>query len=417
MTTPALRIVLLVLFCLTLGFTFSSPGQADDWLQFRGSDSTGIGTVEDLPDTFDGKSGENVAWRIDLPGTGPSCPIVVGDQVVITAAEGTPTKQERLHVIAYDKTSGEERWHRQFWATGHGVIHSFGGVAANTPTSDGESIVAHFSSNDLYCFDLEGNLRWMRGLAHDFPSMRNDVGMSSSPVIVGDLVIVQCENQGESFIAGIELADGTTRWSVPRDHSAIWSSLTVMNGLPGDDPLVLAVGRDGLTAFEPGTGRKVWFYETGCNTIASPTTCGRDIYLPANGIHHLLYTPDAPEGEKVEVLWGESRLRGGNPSPVATEESVYVLNSSSVFIRADAESGRTVWQARLKGGQMYPTPVISGGKAFIATYDGIVQVVDLESGDILGESQIERKALATPAIDESAIYYRTNESLWKIQTP
>ena len=96
-------------------------------------------------------------------------------------------------------------------------------MADNTPASDGHRVYAFYSSNDLAAFDLDGNLQWFRGLASENPSMRNDVGMASSPLVLGDVVIVQCENQGESFIMGLDTVSGKTVWRRPRDHTAIWS--------------------------------------------------------------------------------------------------------------------------------------------------------------------------------------------------
>lgn len=384
---------------------------ADDWRHFRGTDHSGVGEAE-LPAVFDDEHG--VAWKAELPGTGPSCPIVVGELVIVTAATGP--MQDRLHVIAFDKETGEKTWHRQFWATGHTAIHPFGGVAANTPTSDGKHVVATFSTNDVVCLDMDGNLLWYRGLAYDYPTLRNDVGMSSSPVIVGDTAIVQCENQGESFVAGLDLADGTTRWCIDRDKSAIWSSPTILTGEPGDKPLVLLVGRDGLSGVDPLTGRVVFTYETSCNTMASPTPHGRDIFLPANGIHHLRYDP---VNETIDVLWYESRLRGSAPSPAVKGDRLYVQKSPSILTAVDIESGRTIWQERVKGKQFWASPVIAyseeaDGKIYVTSHDGLIQAFDLESGELLGTSEVEQGCLATPAIDDDAMYVRTNEYLRKV---
>ena len=130
---------------------------------------------------------ENIVWTANLPGRGVSSPIVVGGKVVVTANSGP--RQERLHVLAFDAKSGRELWHRQFWATGRTLTHPVGANAAPTPASDGKRIFAFYSSNDLIALDLDGNLLWFRGLAHDYPKAGNDIGMSSSPTVVGDTVV------------------------------------------------------------------------------------------------------------------------------------------------------------------------------------------------------------------------------------
>ena len=267
-------------------------GVGGDWPCFRGPDGTGVSNETHLPTTFG--EGENIAWKVPLPGRGPSGPIVVGGRVVVTAASGP--RQDVLHVLTLDAESGETVWHRRLWATGSSLYNNFGGVAANTPASDGRSIFAFFSSGDLACFDLEGNLRWLRGLGSDYPNARNDVGMASSPLVVGDTVVVQMESQGDSFAAGLDTATGETRWRIAREQEATWSSPTVFRGGNSGKDVVLMQSRSRLTAHDPRTGRQLWEFETLCHTMASVTTCGSVVYLPANGLNALVPEADGPRG-------------------------------------------------------------------------------------------------------------------------
>ncbi len=267
----------------TLALAVIGFGCGADWRQFRGTNSNSVSTQRNLPKTFG--DGKNVAWKAPLPGRGPSGPIVVGNRVVVTASSGF--RGDRLHVLSFDTQTGKLQWERQLWATGHTMHNPFGAIACNTPASDGEFIFAFYSTNDLACFDLEGNLKWFRGLAYDHPTMRNDVGMGSSPLVVADTVIVQCENQGESFIAGLDKQTGETLWRHERDHDAVWSSPTVLRGERPEDDIVLFHGRDFLSGHDPRTGEAVWKYEASCHTIATATTDRDRIYLPANGIHAL----------------------------------------------------------------------------------------------------------------------------------
>ena len=117
-------------------------------------------------------------------------------------------------------------WHRQFWATGRTLCHPTSANAAPTPSSDGRRIFAFYSSNDLVCLDLHGNLKWYRGLAFDYPHAGNDAGMASSPLVIGKTVVVQMENQGDSFAAGIDVETGRNRWRLARERDASWASPT-----------------------------------------------------------------------------------------------------------------------------------------------------------------------------------------------
>src|SRR6185436_7297544 len=128
-------------------------------------------------------SGQHLAWKTDLPGRGLSSPIIIGDKIFVTSCSGP--KQQRLHVLCFNASNGAKLWERQFWATGRTMCQPKMSVAAPTPASDGERIVAIFSSNDIVCLDLDGNLLWLRGLGRDYPNASNSVGMSSSLLLAG----------------------------------------------------------------------------------------------------------------------------------------------------------------------------------------------------------------------------------------
>lgn len=378
-----------------------------DWLQFRGTDNTSCSDESALPTEF--ADGRNVAWKVDLPGRGPASPIVVGDRVFVTASSGP--REDRLHVLALNAADGSTVWHRQLWATGHTQINPMGSVANNTPASDGQLIFAFFSSNDLACFDLDGNLRWFRGLASDYPSTRNDVGMASSPLVVGDVVVVQCENQGESFVAGIDKRNGLTRWRIPRDHDAIWSSPTVLRGKTPKDDVVLLHGRSALTGHDPKTGKELFRYEASIHTIASATTGGNRIYLPANGLHALQYNP---ADHTIHLLWYEQKLRGGNSSPVVFGNRVLRVRNPAILSCADVEDGRKLWDVRLEGA-VWATPLVAGEYAYVASHEGNVFVIRLgEKGELVSTNFIGKGVLASPVAAGGALYLRNDTQLLKV---
>jgi outer membrane protein assembly factor BamB len=383
---------------------------AADWRQFRGTNGKNVAPDESLPLQFDER--HNVAWKAPLPGRGPSGPIVVGGRVFVTASSGP--REDRLHLLCFDAQTGQRRWERQLWATGHTSVHPFGANAAPTPASDGRLVFAFYSSNDLACFDLDGNLQWFRGLAHDDPVVRNDVGMASSPLVLGEILIVQLDTPVASFVAGIDKQKGTTRWRLDREKGAMWSSPTVLPGKTREEDIALFQGRNRLAGHDPRTGELLFEYEASCHSIASVTTDGNCAYLPSHGLHALRYDPTSRE---VELLWHEPRLRSGNPSPIVHNGRAYTLKSPAILVCGDATDGKVLWQLRLKAeGQQWSSPVIAGNHLYLVNYAGLVQVVELgEQGKLLEEtSQIDPKILATPAVADGAIYFRSDRHLWKV---
>ena len=381
-----------------------------DWSHFRGNDTNSVSAETNLPVTFDDE--KNVAWKVPLPGRGPSGPIVVAGRVVVTSASGP--REDRLRVLCFDAQTGKLRWERQLWATGSVVCNPFGGVAAPTPASDGRLIFAFYSSNDLACFDLDGNLRWYRGLGHDWPGVRNDVGMASSPLVLGRTVIVQLDTPSDSFVAGIDTRSGETRWRIEREKGAIWASPTVLRGKTRQEDLVLLQSRSRLSAHDPHTGGLVWDYETKCHSTSSVTTCGDCVYLPAWGLHALRYDP---AGRSVKLLWyRKDRLLSSDQSPVAHAGRTYTIQSKSILTCGDAADGERLWQVRLKG-PIWASPVLADGRLYCVNRDGLVQVVQLgQKGKLIGTSRLGSTTVATPAIADKAIYFRSDDYLWKISS-
>ena len=165
-------------------------------------------------------------WRVDLPGRGLSSPIIVDQKVLVTASSGP--NQETLHILCFSVKNGQKRWERKFKATGRTICHEKTCVAAPTMVSDGKLVVAQFSSNDIFCLDLNGKLKWLRGLTFDYPNAANGLGMSSSPVISNGVLVAQVENDAESFTCGLNLTNGTTIWKKDRPRGANWTSPSIL---------------------------------------------------------------------------------------------------------------------------------------------------------------------------------------------
>ncbi|MEC9094007.1 MAG: PQQ-binding-like beta-propeller repeat protein, partial [Planctomycetota bacterium] len=247
------RMLSTVLVIVFAGFQL---GNSDDWLQFRGSGgaSSDGSKITALPNSFTETS--NVSWKVPVPAKGVSSPIVINNRVFVTASSGAI--QDRIYVLCFDGQTGKKLWKREYWATGRGYCHPTSANAAPTPASDGQYIYAFFSSNDLVCLDLEGNLQWFRGLTFDFPKAANDVGMSSSPVVAEGVVICQVENQGDSFVAGIDAKTGKSLWRVDRKKASNWASPAVIKGEGSRPSQVILTDRTGAIGVDLKTGRQLW---------------------------------------------------------------------------------------------------------------------------------------------------------------
>ena len=378
---------------LLLGSVYSS-----DWLQFRGPNASSISAEKTAP----GPKIE-VAWAVDIPGRGLSSPIVVGDNVFITCASGP--EQANLHVFCFSATDGSKRWERVMKATGRTMSHNKTSVAAPTPCSDGKHVFALFSSNDLFAFDLKGDLLWLRGLTLDYANASNSLGMASSPVVVGDTLVVQSENDSESLAAGIDVKTGINRWKMERPKTANWTSAVIYQNA------VALQSSKGLTGVDPKTGEILWNYTDGAATISSSAVTENAIYVPSNGVTAL-----APEKGATSQLWRAAGLKPGTASPLVLGDSIYVLNGAGVMVKGSLKDGEGSWKLRLSG-PFSGSPVGADKYLYIASERGAVQVIDTSApeGAVIHTVDLKDTILCTPAISNGALYVRSDKKLWKLK--
>jgi outer membrane protein assembly factor BamB len=392
---------------IIVSLVFCTAAHAGDWRQFRGNDCNGVAEATNLPTQW--SETDNVAWKVELPGKGPSSPIVVAGHVIVTSSSGA--RQDRLHVLSYSAATGRLEWERQFWATGRTLCQPMTAVAAPTPASDGERIFALFSSSDLACLDLYGNLLWYRGLQIEHPSAGNDVGMASSPVVVGQTVIVQIESQGDSFAAGFDAESGDTRWLIERPRLGNWSSPTVVRRKNSGDDLVLLQSTTEISLHDPLTGQERWSHKLACNDITSTAIDGDKLFVPANGIHALQFQT---AGKEPHSIWSAPKLNFGASSPIAHDGRIYTINRSGVLNCGDAATGDVLGQLRLKG-QIWGSPALVGDRLYVVSRDGLGQVVQVGAKpEVIGEGAIGEEVLSSPAVADGALYVRAAQHLWKI---
>ncbi|MEZ6133551.1 MAG: PQQ-binding-like beta-propeller repeat protein [Pirellulaceae bacterium] len=383
-----------------------------DWPGFLGPGGNAV--VDDrLPLTFaaakDDQPAVNIAWRTELPGRSVSGPIVVDGKVITTSSSAMEGRW--MHVSAVDAETGEVVWLRSTKATGRPYCHPLSANAAPTPCTDGRQIYAFFSSNDLVCYDVDGNLQWFRSLTDQHPLAGNDVGMSSSPIVVDGVVVVTVECQADSFTAGIDSATGETKWEISRPRKANWSSPRVATG-HDRQPVVVMHSMQDLVGINPQSGKVAWTVKLPCSSTTTSVFANGKIYVPSGGVK-VFELPQAMQEPK--PLWESSRANPSSASLLVSPLGVLTLNRS-VLVCCD-EQGELKWQTRLPdAGQFWATPVIAGETMYAFALNGKCFVVKLseEGGEVLEECELGAEVLGSPAISDGAMFVRATDALWKI---
>ena len=313
-----------------------------------------------------------------------------------------------LHLICFDKKSGEQIWERKFWSTGRTVSHPKMCNATPTPCSDGERIFASFSSNDVVCTDLDGNLQWFRGLTYDYPNATNSLGMSSSPIVVGGALIVQAESDADSFAFGLDVETGESFWKLERPRKANWTSPVA---LFEPTPVALLQSSAGIQAVDPKSGKTLWEYTNGASTIPSSVVAGGSVYIPSNGLTAI--TPQDGESEPKQ-LWNSSRLGPATPSPLVHQGMIFSVTGVKISA-ADLETGDVLWELRVAG-PISSSPIAAGDHLYLFNEKGLAQVVKIsrDEGTLVSDYDFGETLLCTPAASDGAIFLRSDGHLWKI---
>jgi outer membrane protein assembly factor BamB len=236
--------------------------------------------------------------------------------------------------------------------------------------------------------------------------------MASSPVVAQQTVVVQIENQGDSFVAAIDARNGQTRWQIARPRRANWSSPVITQTRTGES-MVLVKSGDGLDAHDLRSGLHRWSYRIDADGIPSIATLPGTIFLPAGGLTVLDLASD---GTAPRVRWSNNRVNPGPTSPVVADDRVYGINSAGVLTCADQADGKVLWQLRLQG-TFWATPVLLGDHLYCFNDAGLAQVVRLgDKGHVVATHPLGETIQGSPAVADGALYVRSDQSLWKIAT-
>jgi outer membrane protein assembly factor BamB len=200
------------------------------WPQFRGPGGQGIAVDDNrYPAKLD--LGKNLLWKLAVP-PGLSSPCVWGDHIFLTAyvQEG-----KQLQTIGIDRRRGVVKWRRMAPAKQMERTHKISSPAAPTPATDGERVYVYFGSFGLLCYDFEGKELWTLPLP--MPQMR--FGTASSPIVVGERVLLNCEYPPSPFLVAVKATTGQVVWKQERLLPSEGYATALHRPAKGGDEIIL----------------------------------------------------------------------------------------------------------------------------------------------------------------------------------
>ena len=431
----------------------NSPRPAEvtgSWPSFRGPHASGIAEGQNLPDEWSPKTGTNVLWRTSIPGLAHSSPVVWGNTIFVTSAissdpnanfrpglygDGDASKDHTVHrwvVYAIDKATGKISWERVAYQ-GEPIEkrHIKATYANSTPATDGRIVVAWFGSQGVYAYDMNGTFLWKVDLgridlgAYDIPTF--EWGSASSPIIWNDLVILQCDNQTDSFILALDAKSGKTVWKTERDEIPSWGTPTIATTSKGVE--LIANASNFIRSYDPKTGKELWRLG-GSSKITAPTPVYADdilVVASGRGPERPIFVLKAgakgdltlPEGKTSNdaVLWSKTGRGSYMPTPLIYKGILYVLANNGLFDAYDLKTGEELYRQRLPtiGSGFSASPIAADGKIYLSNEDGEILVVTAGPKFAhLATNSMGELLMATPAISEGVMYVRSSSSLFAI---
>ncbi|MFH5806074.1 PQQ-binding-like beta-propeller repeat protein [Alienimonas sp. DA493] len=426
----------------SLGAGVLPAAEGERWPQWRGPDGSGRTAATDVVSEWGPE--RNVNWRAELPEAGNSTPVVWGDRVFLT--QPLSEKNQRA-LLCLDRATGAERWRRGVTYEQPESTHKTNPYASASPATDGERVVAWFGSAGLLCWDMEGNELWRR----DLGEQRHMWGYGSSPILHGDLCILNFGPGDREFLLAVDKTTGETVWQVDalddeaeralsgpendgnsRDFEAdgprrdrlrgSWSTPIVIT-VDGREELVVTLPRR-VSAFDPATGERLWTCGGfGPLAYASPMASDDGIVVALGGYGGACLAVRAGgSGDVTETrrLWHQPRGAGYLGTGAVVDGAVYVCDMGGVLRCLDVQTGEELWKARVAGGGTWSSVTqTADGRMFLLTKSGTTAVfrANREEYEPIAANDLDESTNASVVAAGDDLFVRTDDALWSVGAP
>jgi outer membrane protein assembly factor BamB len=418
--------------------TQTTRAEMGQWHQWRGPLYTGEAPHATPPLEWD--ETKNIRWKVAIPGRGHSTPVVWNDRLYLTTAipigesfepihdkrpgshDNLPvTRKSRFKVLAVNRVDGKILWETTVHdAVAHEGGHNSGSLASASPTTDGTHVYAFFGSYGLFCLDVDSNVVWSKQLGK--MHTRHGHGEGTSPLLVGNSIVVNWDHEEESFIIAYNKETGKQQWRVDRDEVTSWASPIAVRH--NDVTQVVVSGTRRVTAYDLADGRVIW--ECGGmsrNIVASPVpfdglVIAGSSYDTQAMLAVRLAGAKGDISDSNHIVWRRDQRTPYVPSPLLYKGSLYYLRHyQSILTKLDAKTGEEpLGPFRLDGlRNIYASPVAANGHIYITDRLGTTMVI--QHGDtprVVAANLLNDRFNASAAPVGKDLFLRGERFLYKI---
>lgn len=403
---------------LFAGFLVCVATAAETWPQFRGPTGQGIASGSG---PFEWSRDTGIAWKIPLTASGWSSPVIANGKIVLTGSrkDGDTT---HLSAFALDAATGKTLWNIDLFkptAEETAALHGKNSLASPTPVIADGIVYVHFGHMGTAALRLDdGEVIWKT-----LVSYKPMHGNGGSPIIVGDLLVVNADAEIDPTIVAFRREDGAIAWRTPRGQKvrSTFSFSTPLVVETDGRTEILSAGSGMIGAYAPEDGRLLWkvTYGEGFSVVPRP--------ILADGIAYVATGYSVPKliairlgkasGDvtKTHIAWEVTRRMPKTPSMIATHGQILALDDTGTLTSLNTKSGEPVWTEKLPG-NFSASPILTGDTLYAVTEDGVCYVVEISpaGAKIRFETDLAERTLASPVLLDGALYLRTEKHLWKI---
>lgn len=416
-----------------LGFLAAlSAASAEQWPGWRGPTGDGISREPHLPTAWSEQT-ENIRWKVEIPGQGYSSPIVWNDAIFLTTC--IQETGDRI-LLRLDRETGREVWRKTVVTAPLETLHKLNSHASGTPATDGETVYVAFLEVGaeeidapnvgtprpvkpgrmvVAAYGFDGTLKWIVRPGQ-FISVH---GFCSCPVLYRNLVILNGDHDGDSYLVALDKSTGEIVWKTPRNHKTRSYVTPLIREVDGKDQLVLS-GSRAVAGFDPQTGTLLWEIDGPTEQfVASLVHDGSQFYLAAGfPTYHVMKVRPNGTGNVTDthVSWHVTDAKCYVPSPVLVDDLLLVADDNGIGNCFDTATGERLWRERL-GRHFSASLLTANGLVYFLADDGKMTVLKpTRSGaEILAENVLDGDFYASPAAADGILYLRSTTHLYAIR--
>lgn len=406
MKRSSLRFAMMTTFlflCMSVGLYAQTNGE---WAQWRGANRDGIsketGLLKEWP-----KEGPSLVWKTTGAGRGYSTMSVSKGRIYTMGLRG-----DREFVIAFDAATGKE-----VWATAHGNAfkNDRGDGPRGTPTVDGDMLYALGGNGDLSCLNVKtGKIVWSMNVLEKFGGSNPRWGISESPLVLGDKVLINAGGQDSSIVA-FNKKDGTVIWKSQSEKAGYSSAIPLT--LNGKTQVIFFTSTRAL-GLDIKDGKLLWEYKNPSNrtaNVATPIANGNRVFISSDygtGAGLVEIKADGA-GMTAQEIYFTKEMRNHHSSSVLIGNYLYGF-SGSILTAMKFDTGEVVWKDRSvgKGSLVY-----ADGHLYCFSENGVVGLVEATPTGYKekGRFTITQDSLPTwshPVVVGGRLYLRDQDTIY-----